>query len=264
MPAFPTSRPISGTDTTRTAYRRSICSDYQRGKSSTSVVYSPVVGFITIHIFYPFPTSIISPLPISSTLLLPNQPIHNMSSKSSDNIPPVPAYFPTSSTSPLHPPKALYARLKSLTTSSTTSLHKLQDFTIAPRSGQAWRVPKASLVRLSTPSGPQVGDLNIWNAHNPREHFWAARTRQLQGSHVQEGDRLWSCLPYMRPLCGVVADGCEIKDVGREASRDERGGVTKWGGRCHDLLGTRCDPYGEFLFWRCSRSKVWAGCVWRR
>jgi hypothetical protein len=74
-----------------------------------------------------------------------------------------------------------------------------------------------------------------------------------------EGDRLWSCLPFMRPLCGVVRDGCEVKDAptgegkedgknrGREESRDERGGVTKWGGRCHDLLGTRCDPYGMSL-----------------
>lgn len=65
-----------------------------------------------------------------------------------------------------------------------------------------------------------------------------------------EGDRLWSNLPFMRPLCGIIRDGCEIKDGpgngkngGREEKRDERGGVTKWGGRCHDLLGTRCDPY---------------------
>ena len=62
-----------------------------------------------------------------------------------------------------------------------------------------------------------------------------------------EGDRLWSNLPYMRPLCGIVEDGCEIGDVdggSREERRDERGGVTRWGGRCHDLLGTRRDPYG--------------------
>jgi hypothetical protein len=73
-----------------------------------------------------------------------------------------------------------------------------------------------------------------------------------------EGDRLWSNLPFMRPLCGIIRDGCKIKDAptgegrgdgkngGREEKRDERGGVTKWGGRCHDLLGTRCDPYGTF------------------
>jgi uncharacterized protein YcgI (DUF1989 family) len=64
---------------------------------------------------------------------------------------------------------------------------------------------------------------------------------------MQEGDRLWSNLPFMRPLCGIVEDNCEIKDAGREAKKDERGGMTKWGGRCHDLLGTRCDPYGTFL-----------------
>jgi hypothetical protein len=58
----------------------------------------------------------------------------------------------------------------------------------------------------------------------------------------------------MRPLCGLVEDGCEIKDSdgkgkgkGREETRDERGGITRWGGRCNDLLGTRCDPYGMSL-----------------
>lgn len=75
---------------------------------------------------------------------------------------------------------------------------------------------------------------------------------------MQEGDRLWSNLPFMRPLCGIVEDGCEVKDApdgGREERRDERGGVTKWGGRCHDLLGTRCDPYGT-CFSRSSGKKL--------
>jgi len=156
--------------------------------------------------------------------------------------PPTPAYFPTSTTSPLHPPTALYNRLASLPPSSLTlkSTH-----TIPPRSGHAWKVPAGSLFRLSTPQGPQVGDLNIWNAHDPRERFWAARTRQLQGSHVKEGDRLWSCLPFMRALCGVVQDGCLISSGPGERTEKvtARGEVTPWSGRCHDLLGTRCDPY---------------------
>ncbi|KAF1976320.1 meiotic chromosome segregation protein [Bimuria novae-zelandiae CBS 107.79] len=165
------------------------------------------------------------------------------------NTPPAPAYFPTSASSPLHPSKALYTSLKSLK-QETGELVQTQEFLIPPRSGRAWRVPAGALFRLSTPDGPQVGDLNVFNAENPRERFWAARTRQLQSSHVSEGDRLWSCLPFMRPLCGVVEDGCEIRDApgeapggGREESRGERSGVTRWGGRCHDLLGTRCDPY---------------------
>jgi len=38
--------------------------------------------------------------------------------------------------------------------------------------------------RIVTVEGPQVGDLNIWNAHNPRERLWASRTRQAPAAHV--------------------------------------------------------------------------------
>ncbi|PVH97730.1 meiotic chromosome segregation protein [Periconia macrospinosa] len=165
-----------------------------------------------------------------------------MAENAAGNTPPTPAYFPTAADSPLHAPKEQYGKLKALS-EEKGELVKTQDFVIPPRSGRAWKVGKGCLFRLSTVEGPQVGDLNIWNQHNPRERFWAARTRQLQSSHMQEGDRLWSNLPFMRPLCGIVDDNCEIRDAGREERRDERGGVTKWGGRCHDLLGTRCDPY---------------------
>ncbi|PSR74643.1 hypothetical protein BD289DRAFT_448514, partial [Coniella lustricola] len=75
------------------------------------------------------------------------------------------------------------------------------------------------------------GDLNIWNAHNPRERFWASRTKQLHASHVSTHDRLWSCLPYMRPLVTILADSLSWY------------GADENGGRVHDLLGTRCDPY---------------------
>jgi uncharacterized protein YcgI (DUF1989 family) len=79
--------------------------------------------------------------------------------------------------------------------------------------------------------GPQVGDLNIWNLHNPRERLWASRTRQLQAAHVTTYDRLWSNLPYLRPLVTITDDSLANY------------GVDEYGGRVHDLLGTRCDPY---------------------
>jgi uncharacterized protein YcgI (DUF1989 family) len=48
----------------------------------------------------------------------------------------------------------------------------------------------------------------------------------------------------MRPLCGMIKDGCLLESSeGRQEKVTERGGETRWGGRCHDLLGTRCDPY---------------------
>ena len=42
-----------------------------------------------------------------------------------------------------------------------------------------------------------------------------------------------------------INGGKEGEGMKRQERKTERGGVTRWGGRCHDLLGTRCDPYGK-------------------
>jgi len=107
----------------------------------------------------------------------------------------------------------------------------VEQFTIPIRSGRAWTVPAGHVFRITTPQGPQVGDLNLWNRHNPRERLWASRTRQLQAAHVTTYDRLWSTLPYLRPVATITSDS--LKDYG----------IDEFGGRIHDLLGTRCDPY---------------------
>lgn len=108
---------------------------------------------------------------------------------------------------------------------------RVATLTVPIRSGRAWRVPAKHVFRIVTIEGPQVGDLNIWNYHNPRERMWASRTRQLQRAHVSTFDRLWSNLPYLRPLVTITDDS--LADYG----------VDEHGGRVHDLLGTRCDPY---------------------
>lgn len=107
----------------------------------------------------------------------------------------------------------------------------VERFVLPIRSGRAWEVPAGHLCRISTPEGPQVGDLNIWNRYNPRERLWASRTRQLQSAHVSRHDRLWSTLPYLRPLVTITNDTLD------------RYGTDEEGGRVHDLLGTWCDPY---------------------
>ncbi|KAK4442354.1 hypothetical protein QBC34DRAFT_418854 [Podospora aff. communis PSN243] len=138
---------------------------------------------------------------------------------------PVPAYLATSSPSPLAVDQALYTAIAQAPRTLS------QEFTLPIRSGRAWKAPAGSIIRISTPEGAQVGDLNIWNADNPRERFWASRTRQLHASHVSTFDRLWSCLPYMRPLVTIIGDSLAWY------------GKNEQGGRVHDLLGTRCDPY---------------------
>ncbi len=107
----------------------------------------------------------------------------------------------------------------------------VDSFTVPIRSGRAWEVPAGHLCRLVTVDGPQVGDLNVWNRHDPRERLWASRTRQLQRAHVSTYDRLWSTLPFLRPLLTITGD--TLAGYGPDAE----------GGRVHDLLGTRCDPY---------------------
>lgn len=140
---------------------------------------------------------------------------------------PIPAYYPHPG-SPLYADKDFYSKIA---TSERTLSKKL---ICKPRTGLSFTVPAGSIFRLTTPEGPQVCDLNIWNQHNPRERFWAARTRQLHSAHVSTFDRLWSNLPYLRPLVTIIGDTLN-------ARHDE------WGGRAHDTLGTRCDPYVDKL-----------------
>lgn len=106
----------------------------------------------------------------------------------------------------------------------------VQDFVIPIRSGQAWQVLAGQICRINVIAGPQVADFNAWNLHNPRERFWAGKTRQLHRAHVTTYDRLWSSLPYLRPMLTIIGDSINY-------ALDEDGAG------CHDLLGTRCDPY---------------------
>jgi uncharacterized protein YcgI (DUF1989 family) len=152
----------------------------------------------------------------------------------------------------VHAVSQLY-RTISETASNPSARTPKEKFAIRPCSAQAWVVPAGHICRLTTPDGPQVGDLNIWNANNPRERMWAARTRQIHASHVSVGDRLWSNLPYLRPLVTITGDslgGGQLHDVlGPDGKRNPEAvfGTTQFGGRVHDLMGTRCDPYVNLL-----------------
>lgn len=133
-----------------------------------------------------------------------------------------PAAYQSVPGGPLDVDTAWYDRIAG---ADRTSIEK---FEIPVRSARAWEVPAGSIVRISSVEGPQVGDLNMWNLHNPRERFWAARTRQLHRSSMTTFDRFWSTLPSLRPLATVVADTL--------ADHPDAEVI-------HDLLGTRCDPY---------------------
>jgi uncharacterized protein YcgI (DUF1989 family) len=106
----------------------------------------------------------------------------------------------------------------------------VERFVVPARTGKAWPVRAGQLFRIVCVDRAQIADLNVWSLANPRERFWASRSRQLHQAHVSTFDRLWSCLPYLRPMLTITADTVRY---GRDAD----------GAGCHDLLGTRCDPY---------------------
>lgn len=128
--------------------------------------------------------------------------------------------------SPLHADPAFYGGMAREELTRTL----IDRFVVPVRSGHAWPVKAGQVCRIIAVEGPQVVDFNVWNLHNPRERFWAARTRQLHSAHMRVFDRFWSCLPYLRPIATVTSDSVNY-------------GIDADGAGCHDLLGTRCDPY---------------------
>jgi hypothetical protein len=115
------------------------------------------------------------------------------------------------------------------------SLTKISELIVPPRDGRAFSVPAGHFFRIVSVEGPQVGDLNLWNAHDLNERFFSGKTRALNATHVGEGDRLWSTLPFLRPLATITED--TLGWYGYDAD----------GGGIHDVIGTRCDPYTHRL-----------------
>lgn len=113
----------------------------------------------------------------------------------------------------------------------------IESITIPARDARAFLVPAGSICRIEVIEGSQVGDLNMWNAQNPREHFYASKTRQIHASHLSVRDSLWSCMPYLRPMATIVKDSISY-------------GIDEDNAGVHDVIGSRCDPYTHFVMTR--------------
>lgn len=111
------------------------------------------------------------------------------------------------------------------------ALTKVGETIAPPRDACTFRVRAGQFFRIVCTGGPQVGDLNLWNADDLRERFFSGKTRAIHATHVSVGDRLWSSLPYLRPMATITDD--TLAWYGFDAD----------GAGIHDVIGTRCDPY---------------------
>ena len=104
--------------------------------------------------------------------------------------------------------------------------------TLVPqRQARCFTVPAGHFFRISSVEGPQVGDLNLWNASDLSERFYSGKTRALHGTHLTSGERMWSSFPSLRPMATITEDTLGWY------------GIDGFGGSVHDVIGTRCDPY---------------------
>ena len=115
------------------------------------------------------------------------------------------------------------------------NMEKVSELRVEPRDGETFDVPAGYFFRIVSVEGPQVGDLNLWNAADLCERFFSGKTRQLHASHVSTGDRLWSTMPGLRPLATITHDTLDWY------------GWDEDGAGVHDVIGTRCDPYTNFM-----------------
>ena len=115
------------------------------------------------------------------------------------------------------------------------SLELVETVIVPPREAETWLVPAGHFCRILCSEGPQVGDLNLFNAHDLKERLYTGKTRALNGTHVGLGDQLFSNFPYLRPIATITHDTLDWY------------GFDEFGGAVHDVIGTRCDPYTHNL-----------------
>jgi hypothetical protein len=108
---------------------------------------------------------------------------------------------------------------------------KQNEVIVPPRDARTFRVKRGQFFRIICMEGAQVGDLNLWNSHDLAERFFSGKTRALHATHISTGDRLWSTMPYLRPMATISHD-----TLGWYGWDEDGAGV-------HDVIGTRCDPF---------------------
>ncbi len=134
-----------------------------------------------------------------------------------------------------YPPDTLPAPDMALLRRARASLTPVAEALAAPRQAATFLVPAGHFFRIHSVEGPQVGDLNLWNANDLSERFYSGKTRALHGTHLSTGDRMWSCFPHLRPMATITHDTLDWY------------GFDAFGASVHDVIGTRCDPYTHAL-----------------
>ncbi|KAJ9446313.1 hypothetical protein DIPPA_63495 [Diplonema papillatum] len=134
-----------------------------------------------------------------------------------------------------YPAHTLPAPGMALYSTARQGLSKVDEVIVPAREAVTFHVPQGHFFRITSVQGPQVGDLNLFNANDLSERFYSGKTRALHGTHITTGQRMWSNFPTLRPMATITHDTLGWY------------GIDEFGGSVHDVIGTRCDPYTHNL-----------------
>jgi uncharacterized protein YcgI (DUF1989 family) len=104
----------------------------------------------------------------------------------------------------------------------------IEEAVLQPYSGKGFLVSPGRSLRVVLLEHPQIADVGLWSSEDSRESLSATRTHLLEGWFLKPHSRLWSDVPYLRPMATCIGD-----TVGANRGKSEY----------HDhWVGTHCAP----------------------
>ena len=77
---------------------------------------------------------------------------------------------------------------------------------VPPYNGRGFLVNAGHTIRVIGEEGAQIADMAFWNAHDSKETFRVGPTWLMDGYFIRVYSRLWSGVPWFRPLTTCVED----------------------------------------------------------
>jgi uncharacterized protein len=100
---------------------------------------------------------------------------------------------------------------------------------IPPLTARGFIVKRGQTFRIIQERGPQAAVVALWNAKNPKEFYNPMRSRVPEGVFMTVYTRLWSEIPWFRPMATCVEDTVIAEPP-------------ETGFRHHWLVGSHCSP----------------------
>ena len=98
--------------------------------------------------------------------------------------------------------RAFYERVR-----TARPQYKLADkHVIPPFHGRGFIVNKGQTFRVIQEEGPQVAEVAFWGAHDSKETYAAVRNRTWEGVYIRPYTRMWSEVPWLRPMMTCIDD----------------------------------------------------------